>query len=293
MNPGVETLNTANHQVIQYLFGADFATRSQSDELTTGEVLGANEELSSYLYGNDVAELVKRHKIHALERLHTEILRDVSMPEEALRNIDLDKIGMVIIRPETLDETDDYLTLLETSGLSVIINRLARINFSQYWSLYNQGLSDWNSKHDFPTRTLNYVNKDIRILVVLGDPCVLKSASVSDFLTENIKGKQGTYTRNTLRGDIAYTALRPLVKTDGLGFIVGSNLALDPIGAYRKLVRGAIPSDRTHQTADSPLLFYAGQGVHIPSQFEIGRDMRVLCNEEDLAHIIGRANDEK
>lgn len=64
-----------------------------------------------------------------------------------------------------------------------------------------------------------------------------------------------------------------------------AKLALDPIGAYRMLVRRKIDSDRCHEIADNPLLFYSAQAVHIPNRYEINKDLGVLCDEQDLEEI--------
>ena len=98
------------------------------------------------------------------------------------------------------------------------------------------------------------------------------------------KGKHGSYIPNTLRGDIAFNSLRKYL-IDKEHFVKEANIPLDPIGAYRMLIRGKIESDRCHESADIPLLFYSAQAVHIPNRYEIHKDLNILCDDSDIETI--------
>lgn len=103
-------------------------------------------------------------------------------------------------------------------------------------------------------------------------------------INTGFKGKHGIYTPNTLRWDIAFNELKKYLVSQN-EFTKEANIALDPIGAYRMLARGKIDSDRCHEIADNPLLFYSAQAVHIPNRYEINKDLGILCDEQDLEEI--------
>ena len=155
------------------------------------------------------------------------------------------------------------------------------INFEKYWMLYHEGmlmgLKNNDPLIDFPTRTFNYINNKCHLFIVSNN---IFDLAVSDYIFK-YKGKHGNYTKNTLRGDITYNILKPYV-IDGKTLTKNSNIPLDPIGLYRLLVRNQLDSDGWHNKVDLPILFYVGQGVHIPSRSEINKDLNVLCDDDDI-----------
>lgn len=282
----LELMSHANAEITDKLFGRDYTEASADDRVTTDQVLEANEMLGTFLYGDEVAGLLRRNARQKLDAQRIEIIESVALPKRLLKGLNLDRLGIVVVRPEALDLADESKELLVANGFTPLIDKTVQINFSQYWSLYGPGLTDPDARYDFPTRTLNYINKDLRVLAVTGKPKELGTESVSDFITDKLKGRQGSFSANTMRGDIAYMTLRKLVSPVGDTFVNPLHaLALDPIGAYRKLVRNDIPSDRMHMSADCPLLFYAGQSMHVPNSTEIGLDSRLLLTEEEISHI--------
>lgn len=290
----INKLSERNAKIIDNLLDDDYRAQSYEDSVDTGSFVEANQALGEHLYGVDIADLVRRNKVLVLDKMQLEVIDSVSAPESILDGVDISRLGVVVVRPEAIGLADTSRTFLERSGLNIALDRQAQINFEQYWSLYGPGLIDPDAKYDFPTRTLNYINQPIRIFVTVADPTNLSAKSVSGYITQELKGRQGSYVPNTLRGDIAYTALRGLVNLDSSGFVdKQANLALDPIGAYRQIVRGDVLSDRMHATAGSPILFYAGQSVHVPDDSEIARDLRILLSEEDIAIVIEEVNNDR
>lgn len=282
----LESLASANLEIISTLLGEDYAEAASNDHIEATRVIEANHVLEDFLYGTEVANLVRSNSRQQLNAQRTEIIESVALPERKLSGLNLAQLGIVVIRPEALDLSATAKELLLKNGLTTIIDKTTQINFHQYWSLYGPGMVDPDARNDFPTRTLNYINRNIQVFVVKGDPTKLGADSVSDYITKEIKGRQGSFTANTLRGDVAYTALRDFITNDGDAFKAPVYaLALDPIGAYRKLIRNEIPSDRMHASADNQLLFYAGQSMHTPNSSEIMRDSRILLTEEEVEQI--------
>lgn len=286
MEHTIQNLFEENSQKIYNLLGADYLKQSAQDTLTTDQVLEANDALSDDLYGTTVSNLVKTRSFQSLDKLSVKALESVSVPESSIDATNTNQIGLVVIRPEATGLADKSRELLVNNGLRILLEKTTRINFKQYWSLYSAGLRDPESRYDFPTRTLNYINKDVQILISSGRVDGENNESISDFITDKLKGRQGAFSENTLRGHIAYNALKHLVNIDNKSFVTPeANIALDPIGAYRQLVRGKIESDRMHATAQNPLLFYAGQSMHVPDNDEIRRDIRILLSEEEIIKV--------
>lgn len=284
-------LTTVNTGVTTELFGSEFTECSLDDSLDVRAVIEANHELAEFLYGPEIAKLVRDHKFQRLNELHHSNLETVTAPEQLLEDVDLDELGVIVVRPEIVEAVEQCVDLIERNGLHIIYDKPLEINFEQYWGLYHHGLSDPDSYNDFPTRTLNYAGKSCHLLV-LGRESDERSGALplSDVITRDLKGEQGTYTPHTLRGDIAFTALKACIDPSSpLKMIGDANIALDPIGAYRHLVRGNIPSDRAHTKAQSPLLFYAGQGAHIPNSTEIDQDLRILCTQAEIESLLAHS----
>lgn len=176
-----------------------------------------------------------------------------------------------------------YKEFLKSLKLELLLEKDFKVCFEQYWILYHHGLKHQDSMLDFPTRTFNYIDNDVCLLVFTGNKNELEVQTISDYLFR-YKGKHGIYTPNTLSGDIAFNELKKYLVSQN-EFTKEANIALDPIGAYRMLARGKIDSDRCHEIADNPLLFYSAQAVHIPNRYEINKDLGILCDEQDLEEI--------
>lgn len=279
-------LVNANSAIVNDLFGRDFAEASGDDALSAGVVMDANHTLADYLYGTEIAAMIRAKKITSLDAMSEENLEAVTQSNPDISRIDSSQVGIVLVRPEAAEIADDYHAMLAGKKLQIVYSKNTSVNFSQYWGMYHHGLIHPDSYQDFPTRTLNYVDKPLHLIVVTATDETLQGKSVSEYLY-SFKGKQGMLEQGTLRGDLGFTALRACLDPTHTDRFVATTFAigLDPIGSYRHLVRGDIPSDGMHDTADVPLLFYAGQSVHVPDDTEVKRDLSILCSDEEIDSI--------
>lgn len=271
-----------NYRKIENIFGLDFLKKTENDELSVEDFLYANDRLSRIIYGKTIASLIRNREIDKLDMLYNDLLSTMSN-RNLSSEINLDDLGMVLIRPETFGAKEKYKKFLKSLKLKLLLEKDFNVCFEQYWILYHYGLKHQNSVLDFPTRTFNYIDNDVCLLVFTGNKEELETQTISDYLCR-YKGKHGIYTPNTLRGDIAFNELKKYLISEDK-FTREANVALDPIGAYRMLVRGKINSDRCHEIADNSLLFYSAQAVHIPNKYEINKDLGILCDEQDLEEI--------
>lgn len=276
----------SNCELIRKIFGNKFYQNMLDDRLSSDECIMANNTLAEILYGQDIYKALNNDDVLYIKNKVELIRNNFKKRVNYIRDFDTDCFGMLFIRPENVQAVDSYIKFLEDRGLNVIYKTKTRISFDQYLSMYYHGLIPKESRYDFPTRTLNYINKDCYLLVVYSDNENIYP--VSDYLT-SIKGKQGKYTEGTLRGDVAYNLLKEFVSSDGLSFSDNNlNLLFDPIGMSRLLVRNQIESDNSHNIADLKLLFYTGQAVHVPDSSEFVRDFSTICNDNEVDEVFSK-----
>lgn len=270
-----------NNRIISNLFGEEFLKNMINDKLDTSECIAANDYLAEYLYGPEIAKLLKNNDAEGIMRIVGSLKEKYKRRESLAEDIDFSNIGLVVVRPENIGLVDKYVYFLEKKGLSLFYKKKIQISFEQYLLMYHHGLIPKESRYDFPTRTLNYINKDCYVLLFHSN----KYISTADYLN-SIKGKQGKFQSETLRGDIAYNGLKKILENNGVKFIRNEyNLFFDPIGMCRLLVRGDVESDNAHNVSDLKLLYYVGQAVHVPNSREIKDDFSVLFDENDIDHV--------
>lgn len=272
-----------NNSKIEEIFGRNFLEKSRKDKLSVEESLEANEYLMEVLYGKELANLIKDRNYEKVKELYLSMYSSHILPREITQDINIDEVGIIMVRPETMGLCDKYEELISSKGLQIIFDKVIPISFEQYWILYQHGLIHYDCRYDFPTRTFNYVDNNCKMYVVTSSGNITIDGSISDYIRA-FKGKHGRYTPNTLRGDIAYNGLKDYIAQKNT-FVEEANIALDPIGMYRAITRGQVDYDRAHEVATLPLLFYAGQAVHTPEDSEIQRDFRALCTVEDANEI--------
>jgi hypothetical protein len=180
-----EKMADQNEAFIDNNFGRIFVERSMADDLPLEKVLEANDKLAGILYGRHIKKIIEDKDSEGLASLYKRSLDALNQNTEILDDVDLSKIGIVVVRPESMDELSACVQLLNDFGLSIIYDKSTYVSFDEYFMMYKHGLVDWNSTHDFPTRTLNYINKKLKVMVVTNRFDTL--VSVSDYLTSELK----------------------------------------------------------------------------------------------------------
>ena len=270
-----------NNTIINNLFGQDVLNKSINNEIDNDLFKELNEELANTLYGKDIAEAIRIRNMRYLDDYYKH-LYEKFLSSGLSKEIDLDRIGLVVVRPEMYDSREEIVKKLEDLKFEILHSGDKILNREQYITLYYHGLIHPYSTIDFPTRTLNYIDKKSYLIIVSSKD----RGNVSDYLNA-IKGQPGFISENTFRG---YTTevLKAYIKTRD-SFYSEYNALLDPISAYRLIVDHKVDQTKTdnhHEQADFPLLYYAGQGVHIPDSTEIQRDINVICTEKELKKVI-------
>ena len=270
-----------NNTIINNLFGQDVLNKSINNEIDNDLFKELNEELANTLYGKDIAEAIRIRNMRYLDDYYKH-LYEKFLSSGLSKEIDLDRIGLVVVRPEMYDSREEIVKKLEDLKFEILHSGDKILSREQYITLYYHGLIHPYSTIDFPTRTLNYIDKKSYLIIVSSKD----RGNVSDYLNA-IKGQPGFISENTFRG---YTTevLKAYIKTRD-SFYSEYNALLDPISAYRLIVDHKVDQTKTdnhHEQADFPLLYYAGQGVHIPDSTEIQRDINVICTEKELKKVI-------
>lgn len=274
-------LNNANK--VESIFGKAFLEKSIEDRLSIAECLNANEHIANMLYGSELASLLKNRDLTKIGNLYRDLTEEVLTPKaKELAAIDLDEIGIVLIRPETVKSKEDYICFLRQLKFDIILSKKVVLDFKRYWLLYHHGLIRDDTLFEFPTRTFNYVLNDCHLLVLKKSDINLSADSASTILGR-YKGREGMYAPETFRG-IAFDLLKKYVVSTNK-FSEQANIVLDPIGMYRLITRSLVWSDCRHENATEPLLLFAAQGVHIPNDDEINKDLSILCDSRDIQEI--------
>lgn len=271
-----------NYQKVKKVLGKEYLEKSQKDDLKIEEFLDANYKIGSFCYGEEVNRLLWERRTDLIYYLYKDYLDHLNL--DKFQEINFSKIGLILVRPEVYYYRDQYKKFLEKRNLEVLFEKKISIDIRQYLLLYYDSFILADTIYDFPSRTLNYIDNDSYLYVVTSRGI----DNVANYLF-SIKGKQGKFEIGTLRGDVSYRLLKDNVH-DG-SFIKEAIIPLDPIGAGRMLTRNLIPHDGSHNISDIPLLFYAGQSVHVPNFEEIKRDIATLCNEKEIQYVLKKERD--
>ncbi|MEG1314045.1 MAG: hypothetical protein RSD40_06985, partial [Bacilli bacterium] len=151
-----------NMEKVKLYFGSEFLEKSYFDKLTVEDSLNANNQLMDIVYGKNVSELIKKRKYEEVKKQYLATYKSIIQSKELLDGLDMDKIGIVLIRPETLGLSEQYKHLLQLKGLEIVLEKNLIISFEQYWILYQHGLIHYDCRYDFPTRTFNYVGNECK-----------------------------------------------------------------------------------------------------------------------------------
>lgn len=266
-----------NYQKVETILGKTYLEKSQNDTLRIEEFLDANYKIGSFCYGKDVNKLLWERRLDLIYDLYKEYLDSLNLEE--YQKVDFSKLGLILVRPEVYYYRDKYKQFIEQRNLEILFEKKVSLDIRQYLLLYYDSFILSDTMYDFPSRTLNYIDNDSYLFIVTSRSI----DNIANYLY-SIKGIQGKYEKGTLRGDISYRLLKDNLH-DGK-FIKEAIVPLDPIGAGRMLTRDLVPHDGSHNVSDIPLLFYAGQSVHIPNYEEIKRDMATLCNKDEIQHVL-------
>ena len=266
-----------NYRKVETILGKTYLEKSQNDTLTIEEFLDANYKIGSFCYGKDVNKLLWERRLDLIYDLYKEYLDSLNLEE--YQKVDFSKLGLILVRPEVYYYRDKYKQFIEQRNLEILFEKKVSLDIRQYLLLYYDSFILSDTMYDFPSRTLNYIDNDSYLFIVTSRSI----DNIANYLY-SIKGIQGKYEKGTLRGDISYRLLKDNLH-DGK-FIKEAIVPLDPIGAGRMLTRDLVPHDGSHNISDIPLLFYAGQSVHIPNYEEIKRDMATLCNKDEIQHVL-------
>lgn len=266
-----------NYQKVESILGKEYLKKSQNDLLKIEDFLDANYKIGSFCYGEDINKLLWERRLDLIYDLYKEYFNSLNLEE--YKKVNFSKLGLILVRPEVYYYKDQYKKFLEQRNLEVLFQKKIILDIRQYLLLYYDSFILSDTMYDFPSRTLNYIDNDSYLFIVTSR----SKDNIADYLY-SIKGIQGKYENGTLRGDISYKLLKNNFQDEM--FIKEAVIPLDPIGAGRMLTRNMIPHDGSHNVSDIPLLFYAGQSVHIPNYKEIKKDIAALCNNDEIKYVL-------
>lgn len=208
-----------------------------------------------------------------------QIKQEAPLIEKILKN----DVCLIIVRPEMTHYIDAIKDFLEERDFSTVFESTQKLDPYQYWDIYHRGITHPNARYSMATRTIVYTSSYVTA-IVFNSPNPQNSSSSADYLFNKLKGNAGVYTENTLRGDLVLKEAKRL-GFNNMEMDTTLALAIDPLATYRNLIKEShLPSDT--------LLTYTSVSIHIPNQEELGRDLSVLFDKEQLKSIINNLQNE-
>lgn len=253
---------------------AHMATLDQKD---SDSLVNFNDDVAGILYGPRVLSLFKEDNKQEITRLAEATKQHLLAPKKALLDtIDYDNLALILIRPEARFLSEEIKTFLLEQKYEILMEDTLQVSAQQYWAMYNEGFLK-SDIYDFPTRTLTYTRGESKVYIIKKD-----TPNLQHYLNAHIKGKSGIASKDpTLRGTVVYQGYQGAKEQNRELFYE----TVDPLGMYRAIGRGALYSkDPFYETSD-PVLYYAGQGVHLPEDYELRDTLGVLLTNGKLKEL--------
>ena len=108
-----------NNTIINNLFGQDVLNRSINNEIDNDLFKELNEELANALYGKDIAEAIRIRNMRYLDDYYKH-LYEKFLSSGLSKEIDLDRIGLVVVRPEMYDSREEIVKKLEDLKFEIL-----------------------------------------------------------------------------------------------------------------------------------------------------------------------------
>jgi len=250
------------------------------NKLTSTELLTYNNNVAQILYGHRILKLFKNNQYKEITDLSEIIKKRILQPKiEILESINFNNIAQLLIRPEARFLAKDIKLFLQEKGYEIVLEHSLVVDLRQYWMMYNEGFIKSNL-YDFPTRTLVYTHGESKILVLYK-----QQDDLQDHLNAEFKGSAGIpSSAPTLRGTIILNGFEKAKKENKQLFYN----SIDPLGMYRTITSGKLESNDPYTKCEDPILYYAGQGIHLPEGYEISTNTGVLLNIQQLKELSAR-----
>lgn len=244
------------------------------DNLTPSELIAYNDSVAKILYGPRISDLFKNNQQKEIIDLSEITKQRLLQPkEEILDSINFNNLALLLIRPEARFLTNDIKLFLQEIGYNEVSEHESAVNLQQYWIMYNDGFMKSNLL-DFPTRTLIYTHGESKILILYK-----KQQNPQHYLSLELKGLAGIPSnRPTLRGTVILNGFEKAKKENSDLFYD----SIDPLGMYRAITSGKIHSPDQYSKCIDPVLYYAGQGIHIPENYELKNNIGALLDKRQL-----------
>ncbi len=204
-----------------------------------------------------------------------DILKERQLVNEILKN----DVCLITIRPEMTHYCNRIVDFFIKRNLIPIYSLKHKLNRYQYWDIYHRAITNPDARNTMATRTLVYTSSDV-ITIVFKNFKKNYERSCVEFVYNELKGTSGEYVKNTLRGDLIRKEAQRM-KLNNINMDKITALAIDPFATYRNMLK-------SQKGLSNKLLMYTAVSVHIPNKDELGRDLSVLLNSEQLTSIINK-----
>lgn len=204
---------------------------------------------------------------------------EINKEKEVVQEILSNDVCMILIRPEMTHFIEEIKGFMSQKGFTSVFEVSQKLTKEQYWDIYHRGITHPGARHTMPTRTLVYTSSNVTTMVFRS--LKKRTSSSADTLFYELKGEAGSYSANTLRGDLIFHEAKK-IGLDNIDMDRTTALAVDPFASYRHIVKQNV----TSSARSDELLKYTSVSVHIPNSKEIGRDLSVLLDKDQLTSIL-------
>ncbi len=226
----------------------------------------------------NIGSLLQNRRLSEVEHLnHINLERIVSSKRRYVDRLLQWGIAALLVRPEIFHLRDLVSTFLIENGFDVIHRSEKSIDFTHYWALYKHAFSDPVKESHVRRRAFGYIDRPTE-LVLFTDPKNRYGSDamrLADGIKRDYKGIAGAYEPSTLRGGIIHAEMSmAMINRNSV-----TEIALDPLLQYHYADPSVYNQKvRSHILANLP-------GVHIPEGHEIGKDLGVLLELDEIKNL--------
>lgn len=271
-----------NKKFIIKNFGLKYYKLSKLNALSGNMIRTANIKLQRLLYGDSFYEKLNNGKEKELQNENLKLIESYNKKLSDFNEEQLKNLALVVVRPESYYQKKKIKKYLLKNKLQLILSKTTQIGFEQYRVLYPFGSSCKDAQTQFPTRTLNYINHKLYIMVFYAKHDCFRVDNLCEFVAK-LKGKPGCIQENTIRYEFCYKDLKKLIEKNKLQKDL---YYLDAIGMYRAIIDSKFKcEDSIYYKADDKLIYFIGQCIHCPEYDELKKDISATLSCKDIRKI--------
>ena len=142
-NTFLNKMNDAHETFVENTLGWDFLARSKENvAFDEKELLLANKKIAEELYGKNLQSALWENNLSEIKRIYGHnVINNILEKKRIPKELNMEKYGIVVIRPELMDSLDRCKEFLAEHNLKTVYEKDDIISFDQYWGMYVWGFN--------------------------------------------------------------------------------------------------------------------------------------------------------